>query len=331
MEVRSKQNARVAAVPRPFCFVGTRSTRNDKTSGDAGAKASNDVMRETGQQAKPYRRMHKRGVYFTALAIVFVTVLFTLYTFQQPQQRREQSFVLDTRMFTMNHLVNDIEDDAGRMISVATYRALVAMEDDIANRSDYLYSVSSAYRELVVNGSLNGSNQSVMENNTFGTWVVRMENAATDVGLTLTLTNGPFSVDQVDPWTIAGFTNLTIFLRDPITTASWNVTRSVNGSVSIFLFEDPIYRVNTVGRVLNLIERTNITTFVSGTNTDNLMTHTNSTWYRPWAGAPSFLQRLEGKLTSSSPNGIESLVNLDEIQHAGMSIASKSVVDYTYF
>ena len=275
--------------------------------------------------------MNKRGIYFTALSIIFVAILFTLYTFQQPQQKREESFVLDTRVYTMNQLIDDIGDDGGRMISVATYRALVAFQEQVANTSSYIPNVSKYYGELVTNGTYNGTNRTVMENNTFGTWVTRIQEAASEVGLELTITNGPFAVDHIDAWTIAGFTNLTIYLRDGITNATWNISRSVNGSVSILSFEDPVYRVNTFGRVLSTVIRTNITTFVSGTDADELVRHANNSWYRAWNAGPSFLQRLQGQLSSSSPHGIESLVNLQEISNAGMSIETKSIVDYTYF
>jgi hypothetical protein len=275
--------------------------------------------------------MNKRGVYFTALAVIFVGILFTLYTFQQPQQRRDESFVLDTRMYTMNHLVKDIGDDASRMISVATYRALVAMEEYIADNTNYLPNVSTYYRELVLNGTLNGTNSTIMENNSFSLWMGRMQDAAADIGLTLNLSMGQIVVDQLDPWNIAGFTNITIILHDSITNATWNVTRSINGSVSVFSFEDPVYRINTLGRVLNTIIATNVTTFVSGTDTSALQAHANNSYYRAWTGAPSFLQRLEGKLSSSSQYGIESLVSIPELQSAGMSTDMKSIVDYIYF
>jgi len=76
--------------------------------------------------------MNKRGVYFTVLAISFVTILYLLYTFKLPQEQREASFVYETRILTMNDLLLDIQDDAGRMLQVATFRAIVAMEDVIA-------------------------------------------------------------------------------------------------------------------------------------------------------------------------------------------------------
>jgi len=46
--------------------------------------------------------------------------------------------------------------------------------------------------------------------------------------------------------------------------------------------------------------------------------------------APSFLQRLEGNL-GSSPNGIETLVDTNELDIYGEDVKNTSSVDYIYF
>jgi len=191
--------------------------------------------------------------------------------------------------------------------------------------------VSNGFQTLVMNATLEGVNQSAMENNTYPLWASRMVAQASAIGVTLAMSPGPFAIEQLSPWTVTGRTNLTIYIADALLNASWNVTRQVNGTIELEAFEDPVYRLGTSGRVTNLVRQTPITDFVSGTNVNNLMAHANESYYRAWTGAPSFLQRLEGKLTNSSPYGIESLVNLQELSDAGLFTSTKSVVDYIYF
>jgi hypothetical protein len=273
----------------------------------------------------------KRAVYFTVLSIVFVTVLFSLYTFKVPQPKRNNSFLLETRIFTMNQVLEDVRDDAGRFLSVATFRALVAMEDSMALNGTYIGNTTSAFQTLIVNGTLNGINQSVMQNNTYPIWQQRMLVQASNVGVTMTLTATNLTLGQLDPWTIAGQMDLVLYLNDPIINATYNTTVHLNGTVGIQDFEDPTYRLNTAGRVTNTVQPTPYTTFVSGSDVSNLQAHMNNTYYRPWTGAPDLLQRFEGKLTSSSQNGIESLVNLQQLSDNGIGIQAKSAVDYIYF
>ena len=275
--------------------------------------------------------LSKRGVFFTFLAIIFVAVLVLLYTFKQPQQLREEAFILETRVFTMNDVFLDIVEDAERMLYVTTFRSVVAMEDDIANNGEFISNVSTVFNELFLNGSINGTAQQVMANNTFPVWRDHMLAQASKIGVSLSLSAGDTVIEHSSPWSIRTEFDLTVSLRDVTSNASWNVIKPITALVDIDQFEDPVYRLNTVGRIINLVIETNITDFVQGNDTKNLMIHTNNSWYREWTGAPSFLMRLEGRLNESSPYGIESLVDLQELMNAGLAIETKSIVDYIYF
>ena len=104
----------------------------------------------------------------------------------------------------------------------------------------------------------------------------------------------------------------------------------MSNKVSIVGFEDPLYVVNSKGRVTNAIMQTNITQFVVNGNVENLLKHMNKSYYIAHNDSPNFLMRLEGNLGNSS-NGIESLVNLEKFQQQGLAIKDRSIVDYIYF
>ena len=63
---------------------------------------------------------------------------------------------------------------------------------------------------------------------------------------------------------------------------------------------------------------------------DDLKDFLNSTRYRAYSSAPSFLMRLEGNLSSSS-YGIETLVNTNELSFLELTVYDRSSVDYIYF
>ena len=100
--------------------------------------------------------------------------------------------------------------------------------------------------------------------------------------------------------------------------------------ISIIGFEDPLYVVNSHGRVTNAIIQSNITNFVVGNDVSNLLIHANHSYYAAHNDSPSFLMRLTGDLGNST-YGIESLVNVDKFLQQGLSINDKSIVDFIYF
>ena len=88
--------------------------------------------------------------------------------------------------------------------------------------------------------------------------------------------------------------------------------------------------MNTNGLVAPKIVKTPYSSFVSGANISNLSSHLKNSFYIASTNAPSFLDRLEGRIVASD-YGIESLVNLDELAKQGISVKQKSVIDYIYF
>ena len=79
------------------------------------------------------------------------------------------------------------------------------------------------------------------------------------------------------------------------------------------------------GLVNTTIRKTPISDF--GTE---LPTHLGNSYYIEHNDAPSYLMRFENNLVSS-PYGIESLVNVQELQGAGFTPQTKSSVDFIYF
>jgi len=125
-------------------------------------------------------------------------------------------------------------------------------------------------------------------------------------------------------------TNVDMDIIDKKGTSSWNINQDIEANINIIGFEDPLYVVNSYGKLTNKIRVTPFEQFVIGGDIDNLLTHLNESYYITTNISPNYLMRLEGNLGNSS-YGIESLVNLQEFLDQGLSIQSRSVVDYIYF
>jgi hypothetical protein len=138
------------------------------------------------------------------------------------------------------------------------------------------------------------------------------------------------SVSQKNPWNILIEVILDISIKDRNNLASWNKTQVIQSEIPISGFEDPLYLINSGGKIAKKINKTQFQEFVSGTNVSNLSLQVQNFYYISSPLAPSFLDRLEGK-TSPSEQGIESLVYLPELSVQGILVMDKSVVDYIYF
>ena len=137
-------------------------------------------------------------------------------------------------------------------------------------------------------------------------------------------------LNQSNQWSVDIGLDISLDISDKRNTSYWIRNRYLTSTISIVGFEDPLYVVNSRGRVISTIRPTNISNFVVNGKVDNLLTHMNSSFYIAHNDSPSFLMRLEGNLGNSSM-GIESLVNLEEFQQQGLALKDRSIVDYIYF
>ncbi len=277
-------------------------------------------------------RKNKKAVLFTVTAILLITIILYYFTLQTEYRLRNQAQTIETRVDTMNSFIHDIEKDIERGVYITGYRALLGIIQYETSNGVYVESITDAFFETFVNGTINNSYAGLLNNNTFINWTDKMkiQSDRIDIGLNFILNS--LDVYHVDPWYINLDINLTILVTDKKQTASWTRDEFVSSRINILGFEDPTYMINTLGKVTNTIAKTNVTQFVdrSTNDTSQLQYHVNNSLYSEWTGAPSFLMRLEGNFSNSS-FGIESFVDIEELRGQGLTISSRSNIDYIYF
>ena len=274
--------------------------------------------------------LNRKGVFFTFVATVFLALLIFSSVIGNNFRLRQISFATETRISTMNMFVNDVERDVERGAYIAGFRALVALVDEVVSNGEYLTDVDARFNELFFNGTLDGVNSSLLTNNTFTDWISKIENEAQKIDLTLNLSLINASLFQDNPWEVGVEVNIWIFVSDREKTSFWNKSKSIKSYIELEGFEDPLYPLGTNGIVENRIEETPHSYFVNGADISNLLNHTYSGYYVAFTCAPSFLMRLEGDF-GSSEYGIESLVDISELQSKGIVISQRSIVDHVYF
>jgi hypothetical protein len=270
---------------------------------------------------------NKKGMFFTLITLFLISLFLVAYaTFYFIEDRR----ALNNRISTMNSFVFSLEEDLGRQLYISGYRAIFIMEKRISEKGVPIENVSSLFNEIFYNCSIYGEIQDSFYCLTFEQIKNSMSDMGRKINANISFDINSSAITQDDPWRIRVSVHGQLFIEDNGGLASWNKQGEFYSYVPIEGFEDPIYSLNTGGRVLRKINKTIYSGFVSGINLENLSNHLSERYYKASSSAPSFIDRIEGR-NEANENGIESFVSLPELTSQGISAEDKSVIDYIYF
>ena len=272
------------------------------------------------------RKMNKRSMFFTVLAIALLSLFFVSYTVYSVVQDRS---AISKRVQTMNNFLFSLEQDLERQGKIAGFRIIFLAEDYVTRTGNYVSDADGFFQESFFNGSVYGQQSEIMLGAKYSDIEQSINEKASKINVNITMANPEISVLQEDPWHVALLFSFDLTMQDNTKLASWSKRENIKSLIKIENFEDPLYVINTNGKVTNKINRTVYESF-SGGNTSNLSAHVENFYYKASTTAPSFLDRLEGKNTANE-NGIESLVYLPKLSQQGIAVEQKSVVDYIYF
>ncbi|MBI2208845.1 hypothetical protein HYU50_05100 [Candidatus Woesearchaeota archaeon] len=272
----------------------------------------------------------KKGIFFTFAAIALALILILSFKAYKTYEMKENIDIIGVRIDTMNNFIKDIEQDLENGLYIASFRAFAGMGAYIAGNGTYIADIDDGFKELILEGTLDNWEISLMQNSTFTDWVEKIEAEADKIDIIVNFTIVDVAIEQDDPWSVSVSSDIDIAVKDKKNTSSWKRNKNIVTKINIRDFEDPLYIKNSLGRVTNAIVRSPITDFVQGADITNLLLHLNNSYYIESNTSPNFLMRLQGDLSNSS-TGIESLVNLGEFQDQGLPIEDRSAVDYIYF
>lgn len=268
----------------------------------------------------------KKGMYYT-IATIFILTIFLLSLHYEKKLTEES---VAKRIRTMNSFISSAERDTSRALYISGYRTLLLMQNNLSKGS-YISNTTLVFQEAILNGTFEGKNSSTLTGSAFSDWQKTIAIKGSEANIFVNLTDLKIKVYQESPWAITIEANFNMFLNDTTGLAYWNKSELIKSEIEIDGFEDPVYIINTGGKLPNIINRTIYDeTYVSGTDVLNLTEHALNSYYSANTLAPSFIMRLEGRM-GSSPYGIESMVNLVDLGKEGLPVYDKSCIDYLYF
>lgn len=273
----------------------------------------------------------RKGYLYTGMVVVFFAIILSFYFLNSIELNNSEQI----RVNTMNSFISDLHRDLLRASYISGYRSLIALEEKVSDSGLYLTDAEGDFIEAFTNGSIDGVPYEVLINATFKDYLVSVNSQALKLGFLLNINLTNVSFTQVSPWDLAVDYKLHILLNDTRDVASWDYYKTFRTEIPIIDFKDPLYVVETFGKIPNTITKYTPDQYVNDVGDANdttvLQTFLNNSYYVASNTAPSYIMRLEGNF-SSSTYGIESLVNLEDLNAQGLNVyLSRSVIDYQYF
>ncbi|MBR9706504.1 hypothetical protein GOV14_05695 [Candidatus Pacearchaeota archaeon] len=274
---------------------------------------------------------NKKGMFFTMLIILLLSLFVLSYGFYSITKDREP---VNKRIQTLNNFVFSVQEDLERELYISGFRVIFLFEKRIVEENEYISDIPGNFSEMMFNGTMNNGSYEggldLMEGVTFNDIMTQMSETGAKINANVSNSSVPeFTISQDDPWKVKVNLQVDIAIKDNAGLASWNRDIDLDVYIPVTNFEDPIYYMETEGRVTNKILKTIHPDF---TDDNEFEKHWKNSYYIAHNDAPSFLQRLQGDL-SANPGGygIESLINPENLSDLGVTVTTKTLVDYRYF
>ena len=280
-----------------------------------------------------------KGVLFS-LIMFFISIFLVVFLLTQRASIGFYSTqkAIENRVDGMLSLIKNVFDDSERAIEIIGRRACVAAINYVITNGIPLSTANETIAELMLNGSITSVNQSLMEHATIRDWSDTLEYLIETQGFKAKIEILNLTISPLDSFNLEIDYSIIVELSDLKTKT--NITKSKRKSISLSIeyLEDPLYPLNTYGRVINIIVKSPHWMNYSSEDTSNLQDDLINSYYHPSLYGASFLDRLEGKYfvqekyRRENPIGLESFINKDKILVAGLPVNYyQTNVDYLYF
>ncbi len=205
----------------------------------------------------------KKGVLLGWILILLVTVLFSVLTIQKEVVSSERGQIAERQEIRdLKRTYTSVDRSLRVIIDSSIRRAVISSTNHIFNTSNYLDDAEEDLKELMINGTLNGSSVETMGNNTLTKWVSDLEDfyfVSKDYNVSIKLKNTSLSLNDSFHIQFKTTIHANISKEDvAFLSKEWNVSERT----SIVNFEDIFYLENiSKGGNSKIIDRPDYTNF----------------------------------------------------------------------
>ncbi|MEM5878885.1 MAG: hypothetical protein QXU74_00100 [Candidatus Aenigmatarchaeota archaeon] len=280
-----------------------------------------------------------RGIFFSLMIIFLMACLLMFLSVQRSMLSFYSSQrAIENRIESMLNFYESVIYDSRKSMEIMAQRAACSAINYVVTTGSPLHSSNESIAELILEGTINSEIQGLMEGSTTKDWEESIEYLGSLQGFGAEVNIKDLLIELEDSYHLSiSYTILLDLYDDNVKT---NLTKSSREKiiVSIENMEDPLYPLNTLGRIVNVIRPSPHWLNYSSEDTTNLKDDLDNSYYHPSLYGASFLDRLEGKFfvqekySKPNPIGLESFVNKDKILSAGLPIDTYATnIDYLYF
>jgi hypothetical protein len=136
---------------------------------------------------------------------------------------------------------------------------MIVCFNNITREGVHLNNANVTLKELILNGTMNGEEENIMENNTFPYWVEKIKQVAILKGFNITIDNETIEqtleIKPYDSFNLLVETKMDINITDLQGVAALDRTVQIEKLVSIEGMEDPLYMLNSFSLMSNTITK----------------------------------------------------------------------------
>ncbi len=196
----------------------------------------------------------KKAQLYSLIAILIVLPVSLFIGFFLNIQTNKSGFVMERIIADQEHqIAKNIEEDFGRALKIAGRRALLTAINRIIMKGEYLDNSSLRLSELMLNGSLNGTPEALMQNNTIKDWKEKL--LQVDTGFVTDVNYSELKITNYDGFNIDFSAVLTINVSHPLNLSRIDKTFRKHVLVSLSGLEDPVFPLSTTGYVKRVVRR----------------------------------------------------------------------------
>nr|MBA4404656.1 hypothetical protein [Nanoarchaeum sp.] len=202
------------------------------------------------------------------IALFLISFLSLIIFYSQTQT---QNIDINIRANELEYFSKSVEKDLTRFLEIHGKRALISAVSKIVVNGTGLDDAQLRLTEMIENGTLYNEPAPLVDTSNLQTWKLNISNIASDLGFDVEFKNIGINITQNDSFNI--LFNAKVYINISDETVNMGILKNITTFtlVSIEGIEDPMYPLNTYGRVIRFIKASNVSK-----NTTPLVTGQNS-------------------------------------------------------
>lgn len=283
--------------------------------------------------------MSKKGIMFTIISVLVCALMITSFFMYQNVPLDQDVDNAKLRIKSIDRYVSETDVYVRSVTGIASTKTLNFMINSMIGNNSFLNNFNAQFESCLMNGTMmmpgfgrvNCTNESMVSSRF--DFLENFSSTKLNINSNITLNN--IRITQDNPWFLKVEINYTLVVDD-YPYAKWNETRIVYSTVHIAGFKDPTYYIMSP------------TSDIYSVRYPMIINYTENRYWREfpstaqqvvankqyffWAGAPSYLNRLNNVTEPSICCGIVSIVSPDFINVNALAPGiNRSYLDFEFW